>query len=154
MQSNLFIKKSLPHILPMYPWNPVYSKGWKDPLQTTTCLTGDSKESTLFYSTNPFNLSWETNNPCCGLHRIPCHTSGSLQRVLPEIGWGMLKTQQNKLVTLKVGHVSRHWPLPIFIWLIMFARSRVAVSTGQEEGLVSYIETGVSLMSSLMSEST
>ena len=61
-------------------------KDWKDPLQTTTCFTGDSKESTLFYSTNPFNLSWETKNSGCGLPRIPYHKSVSLQRVLPEMG--------------------------------------------------------------------
>ena len=61
-------------------------KDWKHPMQTTTCFTGDSKESTLFYSTNPFNLSWETKNSGCGLFRIPSHKSVSLQRVFPEIG--------------------------------------------------------------------
>ena len=60
-------------------------KDWKDPLQTTTCFTGDYNESTLFYSTNPFNLSWETKNSGCGLFRIPSHKSVSLQRVLPEM---------------------------------------------------------------------
>ena len=55
-------------------------------------MTGDFKESTLFYSNNPFNSSWETKNPGCGLLRIHCHTSGSLQRVLPEIGWRPLET--------------------------------------------------------------
>ena len=32
-------------------------KDGNDPLKTTTCFTGDSKEPTLFYSTTPFNLS-------------------------------------------------------------------------------------------------
>ena len=54
--------------------------------RTTSCFTGDSKESILFYSTNQFNSSWETNNSGCGLLRNPCHRSVSLQRVLPEMG--------------------------------------------------------------------
>ena len=29
----------------MSSWHPVYSKDWKDPLQTTTCVTGDSKNT-------------------------------------------------------------------------------------------------------------
>ena len=39
-----------------------------------------------FFSTNPFNSSWETKNSGCGLLRNPCHRSVSLQRVLPEMG--------------------------------------------------------------------
>ena len=70
----------------VYGPHPVHSTDWKDSLQTTTCFTGDSKESTLFYSTNPFNLSWETKNSGCGLLRIPGQKSVSLQRVLPEMG--------------------------------------------------------------------
>ena len=34
------------------PTHPVYSKDWEDPLQTTICVTGDFKESTLFHSPN------------------------------------------------------------------------------------------------------
>ena len=70
----------------VYGPHPVHSNDLKDPLQTTTCFTGDSKESIFFYSTNPFNLSWETKNSGCGLVRIPCHTSVSLQRIFPGMG--------------------------------------------------------------------
>ena len=35
------------------------SEEWKAHLQTTTCVTGNSMKSTLFYSTNPFNWSWD-----------------------------------------------------------------------------------------------
>ena len=68
-----------------YP-HPDYSNDWKDPLQTTSGVTGESKESQLFYSTNPLNLSWVTKNSGCGLFRIFCHRSVSLQRVFPEMG--------------------------------------------------------------------
>ena len=40
--------------------DPVYSKGWEDPLQTTTCVTPESKECTLLYFINLFNLSRKT----------------------------------------------------------------------------------------------
>ena len=70
------------------PHQPVYSKGLEDPLQTTTKGTPESKESTLFYSSNPFNSSWETMNPGCGVFRLWC---GSLLRVHSEIGWQMTR---------------------------------------------------------------
>ena len=56
-----------------------------------------SKESTMFYSTNPFNLSCETKN--CGLLRIPCHKSVSLQRVLTEMGCPTLSKFNTAKVT-------------------------------------------------------
>ena len=41
-----------------YIWHHAFhSNDLKDPLQTTTCFTGDSKEPIFSYSTNPFNLS-------------------------------------------------------------------------------------------------
>ena len=96
-------------------------KDWKDPLQTTTRFTGDSKESTLFYSTNPFNLSWEKKNSGSGLFRIPSHKSVSLQRVLPEMGCPTL----SKFNTGKVAPFwSCYWKLcgfwyPLFILVFM-----------------------------------
>ena len=66
--------------------DPVYSKDWEDPPQTTTCGTQESKESTLFYSSIPFNLYWQTKNP--GLLRLWCAAGGCLQRVHLEKGWG------------------------------------------------------------------
>ena len=74
----------------IYGPHPVHSKDWKDLWQTTTCFTGDSKESTMFYSTNIFNLSWETKNSGFGLLRIPCHKSVRLKRVIPEMGCPIL----------------------------------------------------------------
>ena len=59
---------------------------WKNPPQTTTCVTEDAKHSTSFYCTYPFNSSWETKHLGCGVLGIGCHTGGSLQRVLPETG--------------------------------------------------------------------
>ena len=67
---------------------PCSLKDWNDPLQTVTCFTGYSKESIFFYSTNAFNLSWETKVSGCGLIRIPCHNS--LQRVHKEMGCSTL----------------------------------------------------------------
>ena len=71
----------------LFPNHPVYSKGWKALLQTTTCVTEGAKQSTLFYCANPFNWSWKTKDLGCGLLGIWCHTGGSLRRVLPETGW-------------------------------------------------------------------
>ena len=44
-----------------------------------TLQTQDSKESSLCWTTK--------SHHGCGLHRILCHTSGSLQGFLSEIGW-------------------------------------------------------------------
>ena len=55
-------------------------------LQTSTCGKPE-KESTLFYSRNPFNLSWETKNPGCGLLRFWYARGGSLQRAHSKVGW-------------------------------------------------------------------
>ena len=58
---NLFIANQyIEHTLLIY---------WTE--RTTTCLTEDSKESTLFYYTKPFNLSWKTKKLCRGLLTIP-----------------------------------------------------------------------------------
>ena len=55
--------------------------------QTTTCGTQEYMEFKLFYSSNPFNSSWETKYPGCGPLRFCCPTCGSLQkRVHSEIG--------------------------------------------------------------------
>ena len=81
----------------VYGPHPVHSTEWKNSLQTTTCFTGDSKKSTLLYSTNPINLSWDTNNSGCGLLRIHCHKNFSLQRVLPEMGGSALSKRPRDL---------------------------------------------------------
>ena len=67
-------------------------------------------------STNPFNLSWETKNSGCGLLRIPCHKSVSLQRVLPEMGYSAL----SKFNTSKVAPSwSCYWKL-CGLWYPLF----------------------------------
>ena len=97
--------------------HPVHSTDWKDPLQTTTCFTGYCKESTLFYSTNPFNWSWKTKNSGCGLLRIPCHKSVCLKRVLPEMGCSAL----SKFTTGKVVPFwSCYWKLCGFLYPLFY----------------------------------
>ena len=88
----------------VYGQHPVHSNDWTDPLHTTTCLTGVTKEYTLIYSPNLFNMSWQKKNSGYGLLRTTCHKSVSLQRVFPEMGCPTL----SKFYTGTI--------LPIFCW--------------------------------------
>ena len=114
----------------VYGPHPVHSTEWKDSLQTTTCFTGDSKKSTLLYSTYPINLSWDTKNSGCGLLRIPCHKISSLQRVLPEMGCSALSKGPRDLEKYK----SSEWLLKqAAIQLLDFIKDFLNVEISKKE---------------------
>ena len=60
---------------------------WKNPPQTTSCVTSDAKHSTAQVLCFLRRVEWISTVEQCIVLGILCHTGGSLRRVLPEIGW-------------------------------------------------------------------
>ena len=80
----------------------VYAQFWVDPLQTTTCGTPESKESTARVLCLSRRVEWITRVEQCGLLRFWCATGGSLQRVLAAL--------RINSVTSSIGYWDQNFP--------------------------------------------
>ena len=70
---------------------------WKNPPQTTTCVTSDAKHSTAYILCLPRQVEWIRTVEQCGVLGILCHTGGSQQEGLSALRLNKVTTEEEMI---------------------------------------------------------